>query len=70
VRFTEEAISRDHAGSPFAQLLAPRDVAYGVVALYLGLEMLANLDDTRDRAHSLFAMGEQFAALFEAFSGQ
>lgn len=69
VLFTEEAIGRHLEGSPFAPLLAPRDVAYGVVALYLGLEMLANLDDSPDRAHSLFAMGEQFATLFEAFSG-
>ena len=69
VQFTEAAISRHLEGSPFAQLLPPRDVAYGVVALYLGLEMLANLDDNRDRADSLFATGERFAALFESFSG-
>ena len=68
VRFTEEAISKHLDGSPFAQLLPPRDVAYGIVALYLGLEMLANLDDNRDRADSLFATGERFAALFESFS--
>jgi hypothetical protein len=39
------------------------------VALYLGLEMLANLDDNRERADSVFAMGGQVAALFGAFTG-
>lgn len=68
VRFTEEALAQHMEGSPFAQLLTPKDVAYAIVALYLGLEMLANLDDNRDRADSLFATGARFAALFESFS--
>jgi AcrR family transcriptional regulator len=68
VRLTEEVIGRHVEGSPFAQLLPPRDVAYAIVALYLGLEMLANLDDTRERAASLFATGERAALLLESFS--
>ncbi len=67
VRFTEEALTRHMEGSPFAQLLAPKDVAYAIVALYLGMEMLANLDDNRDRADAIFATGARFAALFESF---
>jgi AcrR family transcriptional regulator len=68
VRFTEEALTRHMEGSPFAQFLAPKDVAYAIVALYLGMEMLANLDDNRDRADAIFATGARFAALFESFS--
>jgi hypothetical protein len=66
VQFTEDVVSTHLEGSPFATLLAPRDVAYAIVALYLGMEMLANLDDSRERADSLFASGQRFATLFGA----
>jgi hypothetical protein len=68
VRLTEQVVGRHLEASPFAQLLPPRDVAYAIVALYLGLEMLANLDDDRERAVALFATGERSAALLESFS--
>lgn len=63
VQFTEDVVGAHLEGSPFAALLAPRDVAYAIVALYLGMEMLANLDDNRERADSLFATGQRFATL-------
>jgi AcrR family transcriptional regulator len=63
VQFTEEVVARRLEDSPFAELLAARDVAYAIVALYLGMEMLANLDDNRERADSLFATGQRFATL-------
>ena len=46
MQFTEDVVSTHLEGSPFATLLAPRDVAYAIVALYLGMEMLANLDNS------------------------
>jgi AcrR family transcriptional regulator len=69
VRFTEEVVARHLEGSPFAAMLAPRDVAYAIVALYLGMEMLANLEDNRERSDSLFATGQRFVALFASFTG-
>ncbi len=64
VQFTEAVVASRLEGSPFAGLLVPRDVAYAIVALYLGMEMLANLDGgNRERADSLFATGERFATL-------
>jgi AcrR family transcriptional regulator len=69
VRLTEEVVARHLDATPFTQLLPPHDIAYAIVALYLGLEMFANLDDNRERAASLFATGERLALLLESFSG-
>jgi hypothetical protein len=69
VQFTEDVVASRLAGSPFAELLAPQDIAYAIVALYLGLEMLGNLEDNRDRSDSLFATGQRVARLFESFTG-
>ena len=40
------------------------DAAYAVVALYLGMEMLSNLDGDRTAALSLFDQAGRFATLF------
>jgi hypothetical protein len=44
-------------------------VAFGIVALYIGLEMLSHLDGERDRALSLFSHAKQLAGLVEALTG-
>ena len=43
------------AGSPLAALVESKDAAYALSALYLGMELLANLDGSLDAADSLFA---------------
>jgi AcrR family transcriptional regulator len=67
VQLTEDVIVRMLAGSPLEAALVPHDLAYAIVALYLGLEMLANLDDDRERAGALFETGERLATLLDAF---
>jgi hypothetical protein len=47
-------------------VLPPGDVAYAIVALYLGLEMLTHLDGDRSRALGLFAHAKNLASLLEA----
>jgi hypothetical protein len=42
------------------------DVAHGVVALYLGLEMLSHLDGDRAPALALFDHARQLATLLQA----
>jgi AcrR family transcriptional regulator len=73
--FAETAVRDVLAASPFASLVPAGEVAHGVVAGILGLEMLANLDGDRDSALALFdrarALGElldrlrPLAALFD-----
>jgi AcrR family transcriptional regulator len=61
--FAREAIERQLDGSSLASLVPSDDAAFAIVALYLGIEMLAHLDNEGARAESLFASGERLAAL-------
>jgi AcrR family transcriptional regulator len=62
--FAQRVIDGALADSPLGSVLPSRDVAYGVVALYLGLEMLSHLDGDRAPALALFAHATQLAHLF------
>ena len=62
--FAQGAIERTFAKSPFASVLPPADAAYGVVAMYLGLEMLTHLNGDRAPATALFGHVQQIAGLF------
>jgi AcrR family transcriptional regulator len=52
--FTRETIDRVLASSPLAQMIPAGEVAYALAALYLGAELLTNLDGDRTRADALF----------------
>jgi len=66
--FAQRAIDGSVGGLPLAALLPSKDVAYGMVALYLGLEMLTHLDGDPAPALELFAHAKQLAGLLEALS--
>jgi AcrR family transcriptional regulator len=66
--FTKDAIDKTFEDSPFASLLPPDDVAYTIVALFLGLEMLTHLDGDRERALTIFGRAQQLVTLLGAFS--
>lgn len=55
------------AGSPAARLLPPEELAHAVVALYLGLEMLANLEGEREPALTLFDRARKVASVLDIF---
>ena len=55
-------------GPPLESVLPPGDVAYAIVALYLGLEMLTQLEGDRARALALFGHAKNLAALLEALA--
>jgi AcrR family transcriptional regulator len=63
--FAEQAVA-SALGPPLGSVLPPGDVAYAIVALYLGLEMLTHLDGDRSRALGLFAHAKNLAGLLEA----
>jgi AcrR family transcriptional regulator len=67
--FAERAIEKTVGQSLLGSILPAGDVAYGVVALYLGLEMLSHLDGDRAPALALFAHARQLAGLFASLSG-
>jgi AcrR family transcriptional regulator len=67
--FAENAVERVFGTTALRSVLPARDVAFGIVALYIGLEMLSHLDGERDRALALFSHAKQLAGLVEALTG-
>jgi AcrR family transcriptional regulator len=51
------------SGSAFEAIVPPRDVAFGIVALYLGIDMLSQLDGDQAAAESLLDLGVRYAPL-------
>jgi AcrR family transcriptional regulator len=66
--FAQDAIDSSFADSPLASLIPLSDVAYGVVALYLGLEMLTHLNGDREPALKIFADAQRLVALLGGLS--
>lgn len=65
--FAEGTVKDALAGSPAARLLPPGELAHGIVAMYLGLEMLANLEGEREPALALFDRAGKIASLLDIF---
>jgi len=67
--FAADAVRGVVAESPLAGLVEPDVAAHGIVALYLGLEMLAHLDGDRAAALALFDRARLLAGLLEMVAG-
>jgi AcrR family transcriptional regulator len=65
--FAADAIRAVLADSPVAGMARDEEIAHGVVAVYLGLEMLASLDGDRAAALALFDRARRVASLLEVF---
>ena len=63
IDFTESAVRDALAATPFAEVVPAADVAYVVVALFLGMEMLTHLDGDHARADAVIATAQRVAAL-------
>jgi AcrR family transcriptional regulator len=50
-------------GSALRSVIVPRDVAFGIVAAYFGVDMLSQLQQDRSRADSLLALAARLADL-------
>jgi AcrR family transcriptional regulator len=68
-QFAADALGGVLSGTPLAAVVEPDVAAHAVVALYLGLEMLAHLDGDRTGALALFSRARQLAVLAQALSG-
>lgn len=51
------------AGSLLESIVPLKDVAFAIVALYLGVDMLSHLEGNHARAESLLDLGERYAPL-------
>jgi hypothetical protein len=66
--FARSTIESALGDSPLRAVLGPTEIAHAVVALYLGLEMLSNLDGNPEPAIALFAHAKRLATLLEALA--
>ena len=65
--FAQRVIDGALADSPLGSVLPSRDVAYGIVALYLGIDMLGHLAEDNAAAESLLDLGIRYAPLTGLF---
>ncbi len=64
--FAQRVLDATLGDSPLGSAVPSAEVAYGIVALYLGLEMLSHLDGEQAPALALFARAKQLAPLLSA----
>jgi AcrR family transcriptional regulator len=66
IEMVERKVRALVAGSLFESMIAPRDLAFAIIALYLGIDMLSHLDGDQARAESLLDLGLRAAPLAQA----
>lgn len=69
IDFAEETIRAVLSGSIFDGLLSEKELAFAVVAFYLGIDLLAHLDPDRPEPEALFVAAQRLAPLFGANAG-
>jgi AcrR family transcriptional regulator len=70
IQFADGVITDLLAGSPFEGTVNPRTLAFAVVALYLGVDLLSHLDQDKSRAEALFQMAGTFGPLLAPMFGK
>lgn len=69
VGFARDAIAGVFADSPLSSIVPADDLGFAIVALYLGMEMLTQLDGNRAPATALFDRAMSLATLLGALGG-
>ncbi len=65
IELAEGAIARALDGSPFEQVVAPRELALAAITFYLGANLLTQLLDESTAVERLLDLGEQAAPMLE-----
>src|ERR671925_84017 len=65
IRLVQEALERAAGDTPIAEIAAPREAAYAIASMFLGIELLARLDPERSEAEAVFDMLDGIARLIE-----
>ena len=66
--FTRETLQRVLGSSPLSMFVSVDDAAFALTSLYLGLELMCNLEQSTERAESLFATAGRLAVVFGAMA--
>jgi AcrR family transcriptional regulator len=67
ITMVERKLEQLLTGSPLRALVSPADLAFGIVSLYFGVDMLSHMQRDRERAESLLELATRLAALVETF---
>ncbi len=67
IEMVQRKIEQLLSGSPLQTLASPRDLAFGLVALTFGVDMLSHLQGDRARAESLLDLAARVSVLADAF---
>lgn len=65
IALVQEALARAAAAYPVAAVVPPREAAYAICAMFLGIELMARLDPSRSEAEAVFDMMQSAAGLIE-----
>jgi hypothetical protein len=66
IAMVESKLEELLAGSSLRALVSAKDLAFGIVSFYFGVDMLSHLQRDRDRAESLLDLATRLATLGEA----
>ena len=67
IDLAEEKVAYLLGGTPFEALAKPRDLAFGLIAFYLGIDMMTHLDGDRSRPQALLDLGARLSAIAAGF---
>ncbi len=67
IGMVERKLEQLLSGTPFWLMASPRDLAFGVVALYFGVDMLSHMQRDRSRAESLLDLATRLSVLVDTF---
>ena len=75
IGLVQEALERAAAQYPIAAVVPPREAAYAICSMFLGIELMSRLDPSRSEADAVFDMMQNAAGLVEQlapmlFAGQ
>jgi AcrR family transcriptional regulator len=70
IDFAERAVNRAVEGTPLEDLLPARDIAFAIVAFYVGADLLTVLDGDRARVERLFQLGQTMVVGMGWFIGR
>jgi hypothetical protein len=69
IGLVQDTVARVLRGSPLESVVKVEDVAFAITALFMGIELLGQLDTDRGREESLFATIGMLAGLLDLFIG-
>lgn len=66
IGIVEQALTKALDGQPIAEIIPPREAAYSISALFLGIELMARLDPEKSEASSVFDALHELATVIES----